>query len=200
MAAGPAPEPARLVDLVFTSCPPERVGQLEAQVRTALGAPPPAAAVQEVLPAGAGRVDGLAEPLASWLRVRGWSPVLPAGVLAGWEPVLQALRRLSPVSPAGPPDSRTVPALEPVEESTALNAGDLAETAAARGPVAAAAALAGAGDAGSGGYAMVLHHLVTADPAAWTADVPAVLAALKLPEPGAFYLAAAAVHAEQGTQ
>lgn len=42
----------------------------------------------------------------------------------------------------------------------------------------------------------VLHRLVAADPAAWTADVPAVLNALKASELGAFYLAAA-VHADR---
>lgn len=40
---------------------------------------------------------------------------------------------------------------------------------------------------GAGGYAMVLHRLVAAAPAAPTADVPAVLAALQMPELGAFY-------------
>ncbi|MGJ5797596.1 hypothetical protein ACSCB1_00065 [Streptomyces europaeiscabiei] len=44
---------------------------------------------------------------------------------------------------------------------------------------------------------MVLRRLVAADPAAWTADVPAVLAALQLPELGAFYLAEAAVLADR---
>lgn len=193
VTAGPAPEPARLVDLVFRTCPPGRAGELERRVRAALGVPPPAAAVEEALPAGADRVDGLAEPLASWLRVWDWSPVLPAGVLAGWEPVLDAVRRLKP---AGPPDPRTAPVLEPVKESTALNVEDLAVVAAGQGPAAAAVALAAAPDAGDGGYAMVLHRLVADDPAAWTADPSAVLAALKLPELGAFYLAAAAVHAE----
>ncbi|WP_232792165.1 hypothetical protein [Actinacidiphila yeochonensis] len=192
VAAGPGPEPARLVDLVFRTCPPGRAGELETRVRAALGAPPPAAAVEEVLPAGADRADGLAEPLASWLRVWDWSPVLPAGVLAGWELVLHAVRRLQP---AGPSDPRTAPVLEPVKESTVLAAGDLEQT--AGGPLAAAAALAAAPDAGADGYAMVLHRLVAADPAAWTADPSAVLAALELPELGAFYLAAAALHAER---
>ncbi|MGC5400718.1 hypothetical protein ACPXCP_33855 [Streptomyces sp. DT20] len=195
VAARPAPEPARLVDLVLSTCPPGRAGELETRVRTALGDPPPAAAVEEVLPAGAGRVDGLAEPLASWLRVWDWSPVLPAVVLAGWEPVLAAVRRLKP---AGPPDPRTAPAPAPgpVGESTVLAVGAL-EQAAVRGPLAAAAALAAAPDAGDDGYAMVLRSLVVATPAAWTADPPAVLDALQLPELGAFYLAAAAVYADR---
>jgi hypothetical protein len=43
VAAGTAPEPARLVSLVFGACPPERAGELGTRVRTALGAPPPSA-------------------------------------------------------------------------------------------------------------------------------------------------------------
>ncbi|WP_411101066.1 hypothetical protein [Streptomyces sp. x-45] len=194
VADRPAPETARLVDLVLGACPPERAAQLEADVRTALGTPPPPVLLEEVLPADAEQADGKAEPLAGWLRVWDWSPVLPARLLAGWEPVLDAVRRLKP---AGPPDPRTAPVLEPVTETTVLDAEDLAEVAAARRPAAAAAALAAAEDAGADGYAMVLHRLVAADPAAWTADVPAVLAALQLPELGAFYLAAAAVLADR---
>nr|WP_181411994.1 hypothetical protein [Streptomyces sp. F12] len=194
VAAQAAPEPARLVSLVLGACPPGHAGELETRVRTALGAPPAAAELEKVLPAGADRVDGTKEPLASWLRVWDWSPLLPARVLAGWEPVLERLRRLKP---AGPADPRTVPAPVPLTATTALAVEDLAELAQARGPAAAAAALAAAPDAGDGGYAMVLHRLVAAGPAAWTADVPAVLAALKLPQLGAYYLAAAAVHADR---
>ncbi|MEU2619699.1 hypothetical protein ABZ642_16470 [Streptomyces sp. NPDC007157] len=194
VAAEPAPEPARLVALVFDACPRERVAQLEADVRAALGTPPSAALLAEVLPAGAERVDWTVEPLVSWLRVWDWSPVLPAQLLAGWEPLLDAVNRLRP---DGPPDPRTAPVLEPVRTTTVLDAEDLAEVAAEQGPAAAAAALAAVEDAGDGGYAMVLHRLVAADPAVWTADVPAILAALQLPELGAFYLAAAAVLADR---
>ncbi|MFC8259710.1 hypothetical protein ACFUNF_19245 [Streptomyces sp. NPDC057291] len=84
------------------------------------------------------------------------------------------------------PRNRTVVALEKE---------DLLELTAAAGPLAAAAALAHAPDAGADGYALVLQRLVGADPAAWTADVPGVLAALARPELGAFYLAAAATAA-----
>ncbi|MGQ4364257.1 hypothetical protein [Streptomyces sp. SAS_272] len=194
LAGKPAPEPARLVDLVLGNCPPERAAQLETDVRTALGTPPLAGLVAEVLPDDAEQVDGRAEPLASWLRVWDWSPVLPARLLAGWEPALAAVRRLQP---AGPSDPRTAPVLKPVKATTVLDAEDLAEVAAARGPASAAAALAAAEDVGADGYAMVLHRLVAADPAAWTADVPAVLTSLQRPELGAFYLAAAAVLADR---
>ncbi|MEU2354594.1 hypothetical protein ABZ599_16765 [Streptomyces misionensis] len=101
-APGRAPRsrPARLVELALTTCPPEHAEQLQARARTVLKTPPAAAQVAEVLPADADQVDGLTEPLASWLPVWDWSPVLPAAVLAGWEPALDALRR---IAPAGPP-------------------------------------------------------------------------------------------------
>ncbi|MER6787923.1 hypothetical protein ABT330_25420 [Streptomyces sp. NPDC000658] len=179
LSGDPAPESARLVNLVLRTCPPEHAEQLQADVHTALGEPPAADLVAEVLPAGAEQVHSRLEPLASWLRVWNWSRVLPAAVLAGWEPVLDAARHLQP----GPSD--------PVKAGTALDAEDLEYVAAECGPVATAAALAGASDAGDDGYAMVLHNLVFADPVAWTADVPAVLTALERPELSAFYLAAA---------
>ncbi|MEU2982627.1 hypothetical protein ABZ678_38590 [Streptomyces hirsutus] len=194
LAAGPDPEPARLVELVLAACPPEHTAQLETDVRTALGTPPPAALVEEVLPADADQVDGRAEPLAGWLRVWDWSSVLTSTVLQGWEPFLQALRRLEP---AGPSDPRAQAVLEPSKTTTALQAENLVELAAGQGPVATAARIAAAPDAGVDGYAMVLHRLVDADPAAWTTDVPAVLAALQRPELAAFYLAAAAAHADR---
>ncbi|WP_316779947.1 hypothetical protein [Streptomyces sasae] len=192
LAARPSPEGARLAALVLGNCPPEHAEQLEANARTALGTPPAAGLVAEVLPAGAEQVDGLAEPLASWLRVWDWSPVLPAGVLTGWEPVLEAARRLVP---EGPADPRAAIALQPVRVTTSLDEEDLAELTAEHGPAAAAALLAAAADAGADGYAVVLHHLVDADPAAWTADAPGILAALEQPKLGAFYLAAAATAA-----
>ncbi|MEU9037950.1 hypothetical protein AB0D45_24040 [Streptomyces sp. NPDC048352] len=46
--------------------------------------------------------------------------------------------------------------------------------AAEHGPAAAAAVLAAAPDVADTRYAVLLHDLVTADPAAWTADPPAV--------------------------
>ncbi|MFI7089635.1 hypothetical protein ACIBUR_39375 [Streptomyces anulatus] len=194
LAAGPDPEPARLLELALTGCPPEHAPQLEADIRNALGPPPPAARVEEVLPAGAARPDGRTEPLASWLRAWDWSPVLTPGLLRGWEPLLEALLRFEPAGPADPRD-RTLP--EPVRTTVSLPAGELAELAAARGPVAAAARIAGAPDTGADGYATVLHRLVAADPATWTRDVSAVLTALERPEPAAYYLAAAAAHADR---
>lgn len=129
------------------------------------------------------------DPLASWLRVWDWSPVLTAPLLEGFGPLLTAVRRLRPT---GPPDPRAAEHPVPLKRTVTLTEEELLELAAAAGPLEAAAALAAAGDAGADGYAIVLHHLVEADPAAWTADVPAVLTALDRAELGAFYLAATA--------
>ncbi|MEV7157266.1 hypothetical protein AB0N77_22005 [Streptomyces misionensis] len=195
----PTPEGARLAALVLETCPPGRAAGLDQRVRAALGGAPSAAVVeQQLLPAGpdraerAGRAGEAVEPLASWLRVWAWSPVLPAPLLAGFGPLLAALRR---ARPQGPPDPRAA-ARPRSRHHTAIKLEELRELAAAAGPLAAAAALAGALDAGAAGYATVLQRLVAADPGAWTADVPAVLAALDRPELGAFYLAAAAHHPE----
>ncbi|MFB6904872.1 hypothetical protein ACFCWB_11465 [Streptomyces bacillaris] len=145
------------------------------------GPPHPPAAHQD------GLGETAVEPLALWWQVWAWSPVLPAPVLDGFTPLLHALRRLHPADPrtAARPRSR---------HHTALALDDLLDAAAKNGPLTAAAALATAPDAGASGYAMMLHRLVGADPGAWTADVPAVLGALALPELGAFYLAAATHH------
>ncbi|MFE7485166.1 hypothetical protein [Streptomyces sp. NPDC057552] len=184
LAGRPAPEGARLADLVLNGCPAERAEGLQQRARQALGPAPAAAEVEQVLPAGAERVDGTAEPLASWLRVWDWSPVLPEELLDGFGPLLAALRWLRP---AGPPDPRTAEHPVPLKRTVALPEEELA---AAAGPLEAAAALAAAEDAGADGYAIVLHRLVEAGPAAWSTDVPAVLAALGRAELGAFYLAA----------
>lgn len=205
LAASPVPEGARLAARVLETCPPGRAAGLHPRVRAALGRAPSAAAVDQQLAAGraqfvqgeqdtrAGGAGGAVEPLASWLRVWAWSPVLPAPMLAGFGPLLAALRR---ARPGGPPDPRSAARPRP-RHHTAIALEDLRERAAAAGPLAAATALAGAPDAGAPGYAMVLQRLVGADPGAWTADVPAVLAALVLPELGAFYLAAAATVARR---
>ncbi|WP_206305151.1 hypothetical protein [Streptomyces sp. B29(2018)] len=142
-----------------------------------------------MLPDGAARVDGTAEPLASWLRVWDWSPVLPAPLLDVFGPLLAALGRLRP---AGPPDPRAAELPVPLKRTVALAEEELLELAAAAGPLEAAAVLAAAEDAGADGYAIVLHRLVGAGPAAWATDVPAVFAALGRAELGAFYLAAVA--------
>ncbi|MFI1189643.1 hypothetical protein [Streptomyces californicus] len=179
LAGHPTPEGARLVDLVLTTCPPERTADLHRRARAALGAPAAAEAEHE-------RAAGTE-------RAGAWSPILPAPLLAGLGPLPAALHR---AGPDGPPDPRR--AVRPrTRHHTALELEDLRELAAAGGPLAAAAVLAGAPDAGATGYAIVLQRLVAADPAAWTADAPALLTALVLPELRAFYLAAAAAAARR---
>ncbi|MEV7881867.1 hypothetical protein [Streptomyces microflavus] len=185
----PTPEGARLADHVLTTCPPERAEGLQRRARAALGPAPAAAELEQALPAGTTHVDGTVEPLASWLRVWDWSPVLTAPLLEGFGPLLAAVRRLRP---AGPPDPRAAQPPIPLRHTVALAEEELLELAAAAGPLEAAAALAAAKDTGADGYAIVLHRLVEADPAAWSADVPAVLTALDRAELGAFYLAATA--------
>ncbi|MFJ6438711.1 hypothetical protein [Streptomyces sp. NPDC091416] len=175
LAGHPTPEGARLVDLVLTTCPPERTADLHRRARQALCAPA-AADVEHGRPAGAERSGA-------------WSPILPAPLLAGLGPSHRA-------RPDGPPDPRAA-ARPRTRLHTALELEDLRDLAAAGGPLATAAALAGAPDAGAAGYAIVLQRLVAADPDAWTADVPALLTALVLPELGAFYLAAAAAAARR---
>ncbi|MFD8396369.1 hypothetical protein ACFV2N_46160 [Streptomyces sp. NPDC059680] len=197
LAGRPTPEGARLAALVLQDCPPEWAADLQQRVRAALGPAPCADEIDQALSVHGDQLDAQAasrtEPLASWLRVWHWSPILPAPLLAGFAPLLAALRRLKPV---GPPDPRAVAPPRP-RHHTAVALEDLLKLAAAAGPLAAAAALAAAQDAGADGYARVLERLVWSDPAAWTTDVPRVLAALARPELGAFYLAAAATAARR---
>lgn len=156
------------------ACPPNAADRLQSAACTALGTAPAAREVEGSCPPGADHVEGTADPPASWLRVWDWSPILPAAVLAGWEPLLAALRR---IQGAGPADPRAAAGLVPARREVVLAVGDLVELAAARGPVAACRALAAAEDSGADGYASVLHRLVAADLPAWTAEVPAVLQA-----------------------
>ncbi|MFE4336573.1 hypothetical protein ACFRQM_46725 [Streptomyces sp. NPDC056831] len=188
LAGHPDPEPARLVETVWRSCTPRATAELEAEAEAALGRPPTTGDIDAVLPEDAGHVDGTLEPLASWLRVWDWAPVLPARLLTAFAPLLAALRRLEPDGPAAPrAGARPVP----VKAPTDVDGTDLLELAAEQGPLAAARVLAAANDADADAHADLTSRLVAADPAAWTADVPAVLAELEAPVLRAFYLTAA---------
>ncbi|MFE1367229.1 hypothetical protein ACFW84_23740 [Streptomyces anulatus] len=103
--------------------------------------------------------------------------------------------------PQGPADPRTAVALVPGRATTVVNGQDLVELAAAQGPPAAARILTtaadGADDADSVAYAELLNWLVAAAPAAWTANVPAVLTQLGPPVLRGCYLAAAAAAAHR---
>lgn len=198
LAAGPDPEPARLAAAVWAADPPHELTALEEAARAALGAPPASHEIDAVLPDTPGPVDGTREPLASWLRVWDWSPVLPERLCTGFEPLFAVLARRRP---QGPADPRTAVALVPVRATTVVNGQDLVELAATQGPPAAAQILTteadGADDADTVAYADLLNRLVAATPAAWTADVPAVLAELGLPVLRVSYLAAAAAAAHR---
>ncbi|WEB37956.1 hypothetical protein MOV08_00555 [Streptomyces yunnanensis] len=64
--------------------------------RAALGSASSPAEVDQVLPSGADRVEGIVEPLVSWLRMWGWSPALSALLLIGLRPA--ARRGVLPVA------------------------------------------------------------------------------------------------------
>ncbi|MCF4137147.1 hypothetical protein L1856_10620 [Streptomyces sp. Tue 6430] len=149
LAGRPTPEGARPAVLVLDACPPERATSLHHRAHAALGPAPSAEEINQVLPAAgmyeAGRRD---EPLASWLRIWAWSPLLPA-------PLPAALRQRGP---AGQPAPRTA-ARPHSRHHTDVALEDLLELAAAVGPLA-AAALASAPDSGAAGYAIVLQRLV----------------------------------------
>ncbi|WP_331730248.1 hypothetical protein [Streptomyces sp. NBC_01174] len=185
----PDPEPARLVETVWRSCTPQATAELEAEAEGALGRPPTTGDIAAVLPEGTRQADGTLEPLASWLRVWDWAPVLPARLLTAFAPLLTALRRLDP---DGPADPRVGARPLPVKAPTDIGGTDLLELAAEHGPLATARVLAAAkGADGADGHARLIGRLVDTDPAAWTADVPAVLAELEAPVLRAIYLTAA---------
>ncbi|MFG2359707.1 hypothetical protein [Streptomyces sp. NPDC048521] len=109
LAGRPTPEGARLAALVLEACPPERAAGLHQRALAALGPAPAAEELDRVLPAaGVDEVGRRDEPLASWLRIWAWSPVLPACLLADFAPLLAGLRRLEPAGPParGPPSAR----------------------------------------------------------------------------------------------
>lgn len=184
LADRPNPEPAHLVERVWRSCTPRATAELQVAARAALGRPPTS---QDLESTGRWPTENMDASDDSWLRVWEWSPALPAPLLADFHPLLAALIRLAP---QGPPDPRAAVRPEPPTPPTALDGTSLIELAAARGPVAAARALAAAQDAGADRHAHLLDRLINADLAAWTADIPAVLDALDIPALRAFYLTA----------
>ncbi|MYR76568.1 hypothetical protein YUMDRAFT_06517 [Streptomyces sp. OspMP-M45] len=198
LAVSPDPEPARLVAAVWATCPPQETTALEEAARVALGTPPPPHEINAVLPDTTDPVNGTVEPLVSWLRAWDWSPVLPARLCTGFEPLFAALARRQP---EGPADPRSATPLVPVKATTVVDGQDLVQLAAAQGPPAAARLLTTAAnqadDTGTEAYADLLNRLVATAPAAWTADVPAVLTALGPPMLRGFYLAAATAAAHR---
>ncbi|MEU3822980.1 hypothetical protein AB0E74_25640 [Streptomyces sp. NPDC030392] len=184
LAGRPDPEPARLVERVWRSCTPRATAELKTAARAALARPPKTQDLESTGREPAESPDGDG---ACGRRAREWSPLLPASLLADVQPLPAAPHRLTSRDSSGP---RTAVRPQQAAPATVLEATGLIELAAARGPVAAARALAAAQDAGVDRHARLLDRLVSADRAAWTADIPAVLDALDLPALRAFYLAA----------
>ena len=186
LAHRPAPESARLTDLVHRLCPPDAAEAFHAELAAAFGTPPGPEELAAYEPDSA-------RPPRTWLRVWDWSPVLPGAVTASWEPALAVLRT---IRPSGPPDPRAADPLVEIEdpEPPAVTADQAIALAAGQGPAAAAAALADAPDAGGTRYLMVLRTVIDSDPVAWTAAPAQIAAALALPELRAFYLSIAADH------
>lgn len=181
LAGHPAPEPVRLVETVWRCCPPQVTTELLDAARAALVRPPSPRDLESTGPGPEESSDADGGP---GRRVWEWAPFLPAPLIPDFQPLPDARNRLAP---QGPPEPRAAVRPEP---PAALDATSLIELAAAQGPVAAARALAAATGAGADRHARLLGRLVSADVAAWTADVPAVLDALAVPELRALYLAA----------
>ncbi|MCX4451700.1 hypothetical protein [Streptomyces sp. NBC_01789] len=174
-----------LVAATLNLCPPDAMPTVEAELTQGLGAAPTGDDLDK------GRSD-----LANWNAPQGWStawslsPILPASVLAPWQPVVDAVTDLLGPAPAKPlPGIREVPYLD----TLTVAAQELAPVATDQGaPVAAALLLDRQQTAAlSPDYArIVLHRLIATDPALWATDVPAVAAALVDPALQQTYLAA----------
>ncbi|MFD7881900.1 hypothetical protein ACFV3N_05630 [Streptomyces bauhiniae] len=164
-----------LVDAALDRCPPEALPELEKELTAALGPAPAGAAID----AGRSALADWAVPApAGWSVVWSLSPVLPASVLAPWQPVVDAVTSLCGPAPAKPP---TRFRLVPYRDTLTAAGQDLAAVATSQGATAAAALLWQRQQAGalSLDYSQtVLGQLVATDPARWADDVPAVTEAL----------------------
>ncbi|MEU3907965.1 hypothetical protein AB0F20_29845 [Streptomyces goshikiensis] len=169
------PDTFDLVGATLERCPPDTLPDLEKELTAALGPAPTGAAIDS----GRSALADWAVPAPTgWSLVWSLSPVLPASILAPWQPVVDAVTSLLGPAPAKPlPRFRIVPYLD-----TLTAAGqDLAAVAIDQGAPVAAALLLQRQQAGtlSPDYArIVLGQLVTTNPALWAADVPAVTPAL----------------------
>ncbi|MFI8515299.1 hypothetical protein ACIGHB_29645 [Streptomyces sp. NPDC085460] len=169
---------ADTVDLIAAAldqCTPDALPELEEELTAALGPAPTGDALDTGRSALA---DWTAQAPAGWSVVWSLSPVLPAPVLAPWQPVIDAVTALVGPAPAKPlPRVQVVPYLD-----TLTAAGqELAAVVTSQGAPTAAALLRQRQQTGSlsPDYArIVLINLVTTDPALWAADVPAVTEAL----------------------
>ncbi|MFE8018250.1 hypothetical protein ACFU3O_36655 [Streptomyces antibioticus] len=169
---------ADTVDLVAAAldhCPSDAMPAVEAELAQGLGPAPTGADLD------AGRsalADWNVSAPQGWATVWSLSPVLPAPVLALWQPVVDAVTDVIGPAPARPlPRFRFVPYLDTLTAA----AQDLTPVVINQGAPAAAALLLERQRTGSlsPDYAwIVLGQLVATEPAVWATDVPAVAAAL----------------------
>ncbi|KOV00668.1 hypothetical protein ADK91_25265 [Streptomyces sp. XY511] len=164
-----------LVSAILDHCPPDTRPELEQELTAALGPAPTGAALD------AGRTalaDWSVPAPEGWAVVWSLSPVLPAPVLAPWQPAVDAVASMAGPAPAKPlPRFQIVPYLDTLTAA----AQELAAVATSQGVPVAAAHLLQRQQAGSlsPDYSrIVLGRLVATDPAGWAADIPTVTAAL----------------------
>ncbi|MCQ6556998.1 hypothetical protein NPS70_27995 [Streptomyces sp. C10-9-1] len=183
----PYADVADFVTLVGEQCPEDLREAMEDALAQGFGTPPSQeeiSAWEEVLP----------EPALpdAWYVVRGLSPVLPAGVLAGWQPVLAVLQERFGAPPARP--EPVVKISSWVESYGGLSIDTFAARVQAEGPAAAVAELAVTvvprqeqDEEADGTRAWLLGDLVAQNPAGWAVGAAEVAAAAGRPALQAAY-------------
>ncbi|PVC80802.1 hypothetical protein DBP12_36940 [Streptomyces sp. CS014] len=183
----PYADVADFVALLGEQRPEDLREAVEAALAQGLGTPPSQqeiSAWEEVLPEQA-----LPD---AWYVVRGLSPVLPGGVLAGWQPVLAVLQERFGVPPARP--EPVVKFSSWVESYGGLSMDAFAARVQAEGPAAAVAELAVTevprreqDEEADGTRAWLLGDLVAQDPVGWAVGAAEVAAAAGCPALQAAY-------------
>ncbi|QXQ94862.1 hypothetical protein [Streptomyces sp. WY228] len=175
----PCADVSDFVALLSGQCPAESRESVDGALRQGLGTPPTQREISEW--------EGADGPVPdAWRIVRGFSAVLPAGVLAGWQPVLTVLQQQF-----GPAPARVEPMMKFdswVESHGGLSLDAFAALAQAQGPAAAVAELAGAAvprmdsdEDGNEERAGLLGELVAKDPTLWAGEPAEVAAAAGRP-------------------
>ncbi|MEU3402132.1 hypothetical protein [Streptomyces filamentosus] len=173
----PCADVADFIALLVGRCPEESREALEGAFVQGLGTPPPREEVGEWEEASCAPVPD------RWSVVRGLSPVLPAGVLVKWQPVLAALERQFGAPPARPEPAVTVSGR--VVSHRGLSIDTFAALVQVEGPVTAVAELARTevprpedGESEDEARAWLLGDLVAKDPARWAVEPTEVAAAV----------------------
>ncbi|WP_327311930.1 hypothetical protein [Streptomyces sp. NBC_01235] len=163
---------------VNSACSEARSPQMEAALANGLGAPPDAAGLEAGLQALKDR-----KPLPTvrtWFMVWSLSPILPASVLALWQPVLDLFAERFGTPPERPAPRWEVVSVERVPED---GFAELSAAAGSDGAVAAARMLAAAAEPGDTSRErddeeVLLSTLVSEAPETWMADPEQVSAEL----------------------